>query len=266
MKKILTILLMLLMSFVLFAQIDSLLIYTEPIENNFNINVKFEIEKNGEIFNYKYKIVNLQNSVQAIASFDVVHKAYMISNDDPVNWWSVLDNDTKEMSWFADVVESEINPGDSLNNFNFTANSLPSINTFISAADVPVPELPREPDSIVLAGGTSILDNSVLGKTIAPDSSLFSVSNAAFCDTLISFVEQSLEFGWLDPSVSDYYKESFSLIKNGIQQTETDITVKGLQKIIITTEQQKGNKLTNEAHSLLYYNSKYLLEKISSDL
>jgi hypothetical protein len=242
---------------------DTLLIYEFPATNNFELNVKNYVSKDNENLVYHYSVKNHLESAQSIAFFDVSTESMISSISSPENWFG-LGNSKKSnrVSWGPLDVEYQIDPGDSLGNYNYNSYDLPSIKLFLSAAYVEQIDLNREPDS---TSESSIFETSKLGYTVAPDSNIRNLNHNDYLDSLISFSQQSIIQNWItDELTTDKYINYFQNTKGFIQQNNISEALNILNTVLQDVQQDSGVALTSEAYALLFFNTEYLVEQLSS--
>jgi len=80
-------------------------------------------------------------------------------------------------------------------------------------------------------------------------------------DTLKSWIDQSVQLGWLDEKLSDRLKLRLDAVEKYIWTGRGENHAKqALNTFMKTVERERGDLVKDEAYFVLYYNAKYLLK------
>jgi len=124
--------------------------------------------------------------------------------------------------------------------------------------------------------------NHVLRKTVAPVALPSSFLPLDFLETLVSYIDQAFNLGWIDDQdIVNDLDEKLGDAKQQLEQGETKEAIEILQDFIEEVEEEAGveeededdeddydedddqKHLTSEAYALLKYNAEYLIKKLS---
>jgi hypothetical protein len=270
----------------------------EP-RNRITAVVRFSLEKiEQSSYKYEYTVENSVQSKQDIWNFmvifsfseDSIKKSFNVQN-----WWGPdmpISGPPFWISW-SGPKDNKIKPGKLLSGFAFETSVLPGIAEYYCEGYAPPPSFPEGMATDSIPGYTDLTPYGpgVVGKTVGPVMPPDPFEPATFLDTLLSYIHQSHELGWInntrdDDAEADERAED-GIVKNldkRLMQTR-DLIVKDkigaakgrlamfLNKIErLWDRQQKEEKrnrknpkivFTSEAYALLKYNGEYLLDHLT---
>ena len=171
--------------------------------------------------------------------------------------------------WDTFVEPRGLAPGESAVGFGFSQASLPAIVGFLAWGDVEPPTFP-EGEAPSSCENTNILENGFKGSTIGPKPPASFVP-LDFLDFLINVVDRSRQLGWI--KVKGVHLSL--LVKLGDVKRMLEANQEGVAKNILNAFLNEvratscprlscpGNKpLTSEAYALLFFNGRFLLERL----
>jgi hypothetical protein len=254
-------------------------------------------------FRYVFKLRNGATSQQRLNSFEIDLNSKTWDAKSPAeSWWQHSYSYVPVFGWLDSKGEhglasplDGIAPDSSEAGFSFNSTGVPAIvNAYLRGAPTTVLAFPDEPPGEIetlLEPLRRFPNNSVIRKTVGPKDPPHPFIAAEFLDTLLSYIHQSHELGWInntrdDDAEADERAED-GIVKNldkRLMQTR-DLIVKdkiGAAKGRLTIflnkverlwdRQQKEDKrnrknpkiiFTSEAYALLKYNGEYLLDHLT---
>ncbi len=174
-----------------------------------------------------------------------------------------------------------IHPGENLS-YSLESKGLPKIKPYWAEGWVEYLTV-AEAESLRAAGFTDeeihpdIRDNSYHGSSIAPQIPPSSISSSIFLDTLISYIHQAVELGWLgDEKFVKMLVEHLEMAHKHISEGDSIQSARELEKFQkgVDKERKKTAKdeekwkprhkrfVTSEAWALLFYNAQHLLDRL----
>ena len=281
-----------------FAQASGQII--EP-RNRITAVARLSLDKSRQdIYRFEYTVENSIQSRQDIWNFmvifrfskDSIKKSFGVQD-----WWGP-DMPVKGppfwVSW-SGPKDDKIKPGKSVRGFAFETSVLPGITEYYCEGYAPPPSFPEGMASDSIPGYTDLTPYGpgIVGKTVGPVMPPAPYLSVPFLDTLLSYVHQSHELGWINNTRDDDAEEDEQaqdgIVKNldkRLSQTR-DLIVRDkigeaknrLEKFLHKVEQlwdrqqkeEKRNRknpkiiFTSEAYALLKYNGDYLLDHLTEN-
>jgi hypothetical protein len=241
---------------------------------------------------YSFLASNGLSSAQKIASLYITTTIdTVLLTRSPRKWNAGFDAEHKLISFGTDDEFGMIQPGGTSGTFSILSRGIPRIAAFYIQGPVNALNTSDDPSQFEQQFYENIYLNSFSGSTIAPAKPPSAYEPIEFLDTLLSYVHQSHELGWInntrdDDAEADERAED-GIVKNldkRLRQTR-DLIVKdkiGAAKGRLTMflnkverlwdRQQKEDKrnrrnpkiiFTSEAYALLKYNGEYLLDHLT---
>lgn len=184
----------------------------------------------------------------------------------PSNWISGL-SVLGQAGWGGALLQ----PGQSLSGFHMTSRGLPGIRDFIIEPKL----IPPSEESDITHEQIQEVEDQVAfkGKTLGPTAPLVNFVALDFLSYLIDLKHQAAELGWItNPGVEDSLDVKLNKVKAKLQagdtKTASNILNAFLSEVAAQGCETYGNcpnekHLSPEAWGLLYFNGKYLLDKLS---
>jgi hypothetical protein len=175
--------------------------------------------------------------------------------------------DTTGLDDMKSPPRSALSPGDSVK-LSFERTGLPSIGRFWAAGWAQWFYEDYERDSLLSAGYTeadlhATDDKFYCGFTVIGTAVPNHLSGLAFIDTLSSFVTRSLSYGWITTqSTANKYTNYLASARSQLQGLNVLGAKNTLQTILTQANLDSTTLLTNEAYSLIRYNTEFLLSRI----
>ncbi len=244
--------------------------YDFLVQNNIDVSLKAYVEKVDSLYKYNYVLHNLPSSKQEInAIYFKCGVDSALENYLPFGWNSVF---SSTLFGFEDLKSPTLY---STNNFiridssklyGVLSSEPPSIASAYIRAFNRTPPLEDTIDGKYISFedfGNNIIINSIKILTIGPSNVFDSLGNIEKIDTLLGYVNQSFQLGWIanQPTV-DKYDSLFILAKTQLQQNNNTAAKTTLQTVLQQVDIDSTNNLTSEAYALLRYNTEYLISKI----
>lgn len=208
-------------------------------------------------------------------------------------FWTAMLSDRGRASFDGDD-RNDIKPGKSLENYVISSSGFPQIRSFVLNAyyDVssfyPSVDEVENPDSLTEKIDYDRESVKFRGYTIGPTAPPINFVATEWCDTLLSYIRQSAELGWLkskrDDDCDDDEKPEDGVTGNLIkrlQKIQTFLTkgdsvkarnelekfLKKVEKIYsrsVKAEEKRKEDIimTSECYALLKYNGEYLLDRL----
>jgi len=265
------------------------------------LSVKIDLATVHRLYSYNYVLINGPSAKENVYKFEI-HLTDSIEIDDlhvPKNWDGVVFNEGRTLvRWGADVNDSTgkfkdiLQPRGTRSGFSFAALVLPGIVDYYAEGWAPFPsfEEGEATDSIPGYSDLTPYGPGVVGKTIGPVQLPEPFAASIFLDTLLSYVHQAHELGWINNTRDDDAEEDEraedGVVKNLDKRLELTRDLLERQKITQAKnhlqrflgkveklwkrqqkEEEKNRKnpriiFTSEAYALLKYNGEYLLDHL----
>jgi len=250
---------------------DSLDIFKGTIMPNNNVNpeVTATVTLNeSALYQYEYKLKNDASALQPLLRFSLISKELMYDIQSPNELWLGLYADrigrvvwSKSRASILGII-----PGDSSSTFSYISSHLPKIAISFSenSSWISFPNEKRGPfgklDSIIDSLNTNGVKKLTLGPWL-PDSTM---SLEAFIDTLETFRFRSCEeLDWAtNTTVCGTLEDQLSDVKASLSTGDSLSVANTLQDFLELVEAEKDQSLTSEGYALLYFNGKYLADRL----
>ncbi len=257
--------------------------------------VNAEVSSNGAIYTYSYTISSAPANSGSIWSFGIDIKKpregmelsddgiangprYMINTSDqvlsepntpkmipvglwsPANWISSLDV-FGHATWGGSLLQ----PGESLNGFQIMSSELPGLRDFIIEPRLIHQSI--EPDMSPEEGLAMIqeVEDSVAfkGKTIGPIAPPKIFNPINFIERINNYVNKSVTLDWLiDPALIISLQADIDAIRSFIEANDPSSAKTALSHFMTLLDEASSSQRTAEAYGLLFYNAKYLFDKL----
>jgi hypothetical protein len=159
--------------------------------------------------------------------------------------------------------QNKVSPGASLEGISLVSYGLPGIRDVLVKPDIDLERLP--PEYYENVDKTVALENKVkwMGKTVGPKAPPKVFVGSDSLANLIVLANQSRSNGWID---NDGILNSLLAKLNDAAKKLASSDVKTAKNVLSAflqdVQAQNGKHLTAEAYSLLYYNGKYLVDRL----
>ncbi len=253
--------------------------------NQFILAVKSNVRKSGDSLAYEYTLKNSSASKQTIIKFLLTPVCSNISLKCPNDWFVGTNTDFKLGLWSVKdglTNKGGVVPGKSRKNFTVVSTTPPAIAKYYAQGNRPYTQFTQDEVSSPSFKQTYIgdlLHNSVNGFTVAPSQDIGNIPSPAYCDTLMSYTNQSLALGWLaqkkDLDISDGESIKDSIATNLIKRLQSikstlvagdSVVARGLMDKFLTKVEaehaRSANRMSDECYALLKYNGEYLRDKL----
>jgi hypothetical protein len=261
------------------------------------VEFSLDVTKQG-IYRFEYTVKNSIQSKQDIWNFMLIFrfpKDSIKKSSSVQQWWGPDMPNNGPPFWvsWSGPKDNKIKPGRSLSGFAFETSVLPGITEYYCEGYAPPPSFPEGMASDSIPGYTDLTPYGpgIVGKTVGPVMPPDPFLSVPFLDTLISYVHQSHELGWINNTRDDDAEED-ELAQDGIVKNldkrltqARDLIAKDkigaaknrLERFFHKVEQlwdrkqkeEKRNKknpkiiFTSEAYALLKYNGEYLMDHLT---
>ena len=172
-------------------------------------------------------------------------------------------------------------PGKNKSDFSLSTDDLPALTRFYIRGNNYMPPTGKPTQEQVGSYYQDMMTNSFMTYSVAPSKSNFAFLNTEYCDTLISYIHQSVTLGWLaqkkdlDTSNGESAKDSIATnlikrlqaIKTALQQGDSVVAHTLLQNFLTKVDAEHArstNRMSDECYALLRYNGEYLRDKLPS--
>jgi len=229
---------------------------------------------------YSYSIENGADSQQNLDTFilefgvdDVTDASTMWSSD---RIRGVQDEQIAFVNRWMWSGAQGLEPTESANGFALESPGLPGITNANFQGRAPILAWPTAPGGNLLKQIFALKvypANHVLRKTVAPVAPPSSFVPLDFLETLVSYIDQAFNLGWIDDhDIVNDLDEKLEDAKQQLEQGETKEAIEILQDFIEEVEEEAGveeeeeddeKHLTSEAYALLKYNAEFLIGKLS---
>ena len=159
-----------------------------------------------------------------------------------------------------------IAPGESISGFYLNSDGLPSIvnSYFKSFWVLGFEEEPLTVKADSFENSTRSFPNSfVKRKTLDPFAPPNPFIPESFADTLLNYVNQSLNLGWINNStIANKYTLYLTNAKQKLIQGNNSLAIKALDSVLTDVDIDSSTSLSSEAYALIKYNTEYLKEQL----
>lgn len=245
-----------------------------PREDQVDARVSARVTQSRNGFDYHYLVENRRGAPQTLIRFAVEGFASgsgEVAQASAAGWESRGRlADTAFYSWRTFHRPSALPPGTSATGFRFVHADLPSIVTFLAwnYADPPSFAEGMAPDS---CQGDDIIENSFKGATLGPKPPPKDFVPVEFLNYLIALLHDSRQLGWVREK-DEHQKLLKTLLgaKRRLERNEPGKAAHRLEKFVERVEKdacrdfrcRKEMALTSEAFALLFFNGRYLLDRL----
>jgi hypothetical protein len=242
---------------------DTILIFTHPMKDKFDIDLTTEVLFQDSVFTYSYELSNSNASDQSIWYWLFFSDAKIFDISSPHGWNSFNGINPDRYSYSSNSPEFRVAPGQSVKSFSFKSHSLPTIqNYFMEGWEQIILEPGNEPDSVE---NESFFDTAKEGLTIFPRSNLDITNLEAFTDTLQTFHYRSCEeLGWItNKGICNSLEVKIRNVKRHLERGKAKQAGNVLNAFLSEVQAQRGKHIMEEGYALLYYNAQYLQQRIN---
>lgn len=232
---------------------------------SFRINLKEDLTFYPDTTGLKFKNSYVEFSFRNIYDLIQGKIAPASSPSSPGRW-------TGSLSKFSEASFSGspfISPGDSLSGFVLQSRGLPKVRELTVYPRFEVEKYFQSLDDPNLTQTFEEMDSlrnmvNYYGYTLGPWLPDSTMSLDSFTDTLETFRFRSCEeLDWAtDATVCRELADDLSAVKANLQAGDSLSAANALSNFIELVEQEKGESLTSEGYALLYFNAKYLAERL----
>ncbi len=233
-------------------------------------------ESNPDTLKYEYIVGNEAGSQQRLLSFSIEHFSPAFYKTAPNLEWRIGRNFLPGTVKWAHTRKDPaglltpfngIAPDSSASGFSFESTGLPAIVISYFKGATGVLAFPDEPPSEIddLLKPLEIFpNNTVKLKSIGPKEPQEPFVVVVFLDTLISYTDQSLAFGWIANSLTaDKYTNLFSTARSQLVSNDSTGARLTLTTVLPNVAVDSAAALlTSEAIALLRYNTEYLVDRL----
>jgi len=240
---------------------DTLLIFSHPMKNLINERIQPSIALKDSFFSYSYTVTSQSISEQNIWLWLIISDSDLVDVSTPTNWNFTSGGNPNRVSWAARNNTYRIKPGSSLEGFNFLSEKLPTIQDYYMEGWAQIILQPgQEPDS---TENDSFFDTAKKGTTIFPREAPIS-SLSEHIDTLETYRSRSCsELGWAnDAAVCSTLKGQLSDVRSFLAAGDSVAAASTLAEFINLVEQEKDASLSSEGYALLFFNARYLADRL----
>lgn len=214
----------------------------------------------GNIWRFRIDIQKPRNTMTL--SMDTADEPYSFAElstvpvklSGPSNWRSGLDY-MSTAGWGGSLLP----PGQSLTGLQMTSPGLPGIREFrIQPRLAPAPM-----ESNIAAVVKETKKNaSLIAKTIGPTAPPRALS--AMFDTIGGYITESLNLGWLtDSALADSLRAKLTAVKQFVDADDGIQAKAALSEFMTLLDNSSASQRTKEGYGLLFYNAKYLKDRLS---
>jgi hypothetical protein len=244
-----------------------------PPRNQVSAEVRAKVTRSAGRFDYFYLLENRPSAQQTLIWFAV--EALSPSGTQPTQIspaeWDAAGAITNSSFYVWDMLRGSrgLTAGAAATGFGFVQADLPAIVTFLAWGDVEPPSFPE--GAAPECENTDIIENSFKGKTVGPKPPPKDFVAIEFLNYLITLVHDSGQLGWI---TRDGAKTSvlakLTNAKRKLEAGDTKVTKNMLKAFLNEVEATSfqefecpGNKpLTSEAYALLFFNGRFLWERL----
>jgi hypothetical protein len=230
-----------------------------------NARVQATVTPSPSGHSYDYVLKNQPPAGQAIVSFAVQTLA---GEDTPVaqkspSAWEAGGRIASSAFYVWDTFGQPrgLGPGASATGFGFTnAPGLPGIVTFLAWNHVESPtfQTGEAPDS---CAGSDIIQNSFKGTTLGPKTPPQAFVPIEFLNYLITLLHDSRTLGWVRSDKEE--KKLLQILLKAKRRLEANRPAQAAKRIKrFLDEVREERSLTSEAYALLFYNGRFLLDRL----
>lgn len=242
---------------------DSL--YTFPSAKKIDLIVHADIKSAQNENIYFYRLISKASSEQEIFQFFLEIGANVKEINSPNMWSGEISEVRKRIVFWGSRDSSvDIFPSSSLEGFNFKSKELPSIIIYYGRGYFELPNVAEgEAPPLEATVGADIFENSVKGKTIGPRALPENITNSALADTLQSYLSFSCDTTWIaNQGICRSLEAKLENAEKQLERENSNAASGSLQAFLSEVEAQKDKQLSSEAYALLYFNGRYLLERL----
>jgi hypothetical protein len=209
--------------------------------------------------------IRLFSTIDSITRPNQKWRTGLYSSPVAVYWSNTLRDPSGLYTLFDGVA-----PDSAVSGFSFKSSGLPAIVTANFRGNAPLsivfPDEPPGEIAALLRPLRQFPANTVQSNTVGPKEPPTPFSVTAFLDSLISYTNQSLAFGWIaNQLTADKYTNLFSTARSQLESTDTTgARVTLTSALANVTVDSAAVLLTSEAYALLRFNTEYLLDQLPS--
>jgi hypothetical protein len=238
---------------------DTLFVYPSMAEVAPTVNGSVALL--GGLFDYTFVVSNGTSASQKIWMLMVRVDASIQSASAPASWDAsrAFRSGATTVLWAAYDSSHFIIPGGVLAGFSFSSAGLPSVQTFYAIGRVEPPEGEFE----IAPGTNDIFENSYQESTVGPRNPPTPFNGLNFLDTIKSYINESRTLGWItNQATADKYTRLIDTARAHLLVHNAGRTKAKLDSMMIHANIDSSSTLSSEAYALIYFNSKYVLEKL----
>ncbi len=246
--------------------------------NLLEVKLKNTVTKNGNEFDYAYRVTNDSTSKQRLQCLYIGGISDTSSQRAPSHWVASSSSYVGGRYFYSSIGEEQftLEPGQSRGGFGTVSGALPTIVKYYAQGLRTSSPSGSENDYAI-----DILNNSATGYTIGTKVDSILLGLDSWCDTLVSYVNQCVGLDWLaqkkDLDISDAESNKDSIasnlvrrlhaIKSALQLGDSLSARTLLQKFVDKVEAEhvrSANRMSDECYALLKYNGEYLRDRLPS--
>jgi len=254
--------------------------------NRMEVVVQCSITKTNGPFQYDYTVSNRATSKQKISKIFISGLEDDTENQAGIGWNSGSSSYLGGRAFVINPMSFRnlIKPGETRTGFKTVSPVLPTIVKCYIQGHVPATIASTEEER------QNILQNSIVVSTLGTRDTSQSVDKTAWIDTLLSYVDQAHELGWINNTRDDDAEEDeraedgivknldkrLNKVRDFVEESKTTQAKNHLQRFLTKVEklwnrQQRENEknkknpkiiFTSEAYALLKYNGEYLFDHL----
>lgn len=244
-----------------------------PREDLVNPVIRAVVRQTSSDLHYEYSVTNGASAQQRLVSFGIEAFTVPLPVQMSPPGWSARGpiRGTSWMVWstFVEPLPG-LHPGTSISGFGFVSPAPPTIVTFLAWGDVELPSVPEgeAPDD---CENSDIIQNSFKGTTIGPRTPPAPFVALEAVNHLIALLRESRRQGWiLRDGVHQSMHTKLTGIKRRLEVNDFAGAKNTLNAFLAEVAGAScedfdcpGNQpSTSEAYALLYFNGKYLLDRL----
>jgi len=227
-------------------------------------DIQASVEKNDTSFVYNYIVQSRETSKRGISEFHIDHGSMEKNGNAPEGWQFYGSRAELPIDWIFKRENTEylIKPNEVKNGFTVYSKQLPGIYNFYIRSEHELPDLNSS-----VSYQMKIKDertNSFKGMTISPGIFPANVLPSVVRDSLSSYTSRACNLGWVtNKGICRSLQATLDNVQRQLKAGKTKTAANGIQSFIHEVEAQKGKHLTSEGYGLLYFNARYLLDRLN---
>jgi hypothetical protein len=240
-----------------------------PSARNIRPTIDAHVSKLDSVFVYSYTVRNDTRAAQSINGIMIEIgecSAYLYLM--PTNWRPGIyrHHSLRVWSWGSMDDADDIHPGNSNRQLGFTSSGLPGIMVARIRGNNRqelIDSTGAEPEYDMT--DADIYHNCVFRQTVAPRVVPKSTSTTLLLDTLLAYVLQARDLGWIASKRSaEKYFHLFAAIRSDSIQANVGSLSSQCDTILRFVQDDVGTEISSEAYALIYFNTLYLKERLHS--